>query len=312
MAREGLNMADQLEIPCLHQPVILLGMHRSGTTMVAKLLDELGLFLGAQVQGDHEAVYFLELNDLLFKNVNATWDHPAGMLSFLPHEAAVEMSVRCLRGDLLSRGIRRFLGLKNTLQYRSIESFGRPWGWKDPRNVFTLPLWLRLFPQARFINIVRNGIDVAGSLMVRERKLLKGRQEKFQQRYNRPSTRSKLKRAGYRGSARCLSIEGGFALWEEYVARAEQVLEGPGNPHVTVVYEQFLQSPQSHLRKLADFCLLTGVSDEAIAHACKAVNAGRGRAFLNDPELSRFYQTVKDNPWMVRYGYGSLDSPGGG
>jgi len=299
-------MANPLEIPCLHQPIILLGMHRSGTTMIAQLLDELGLFLGAQVQGDHEAVYFLELNDLLFKNVNATWDYPAGVLAFLPQEAAVRMSVRCLRGDLLSRSMRRFLGLKNSVQYRSIEALGRPWGWKDPRNVFTLPLWLRLFPGARIINIVRNGIDVANSLRVRERKLLKGRQAKFEQRYNRPSTRSKLQRAGYRGSARCLSIEGGFSLWQEYVARAEQVLKGLPNPQMTVVYERFLKSPQSHLRKLVDFCQLPEVSDAAINQSCEAVNASRGRAFLNDPELNEFYQSVRGNPWMVRYGYGEL------
>lgn len=299
-------MEEPLAIACTVDPVILLGMHRSGTTMIARLLDELGLFLGAKVQGDHEAVYFLELNDLLFKNVNATWDHPAGMLAFLQHEAATRMSVRCLRGDLLSRSMRRFLGLKNAMQYRSIEAFGGPWGWKDPRNVFTLPLWLELFPGARIINIVRNGIDVAASLMVRERKLLKGRQQKFDQRYNRPSTRSRLRRAGYRGSARCLSIEGGFSLWEEYVGRAERVMEGLSNPHVTVVYEQFLEDPRSHLRQLVDFCKLPNATDQSIAKSCKSVNAGRGRAFLNDPELDRFYQMVRANPWMVRYGYGEL------
>ncbi|MCC6422873.1 MAG: sulfotransferase [Phycisphaerales bacterium] len=299
-------MAEPPAIACAVDPVILLGMHRSGTTMIAQLLDELGLFLGAKVQGDHEAIYFLELNDLLFKNVNATWDHPAGFLAFLPHESAVEMSVRCLRGDLLSRSARRFMGLKNSVQYRSIDALGRPWGWKDPRNVFTLPLWLKLFPKAKIINIVRNGIDVASSLMVRERKLLQGRQAKFDQRYNRTSTRSRLQRAGYRGSARCLSIEGGFSLWEEYVGRAERVMEGLPNPQVTVVYERFLEKPKKHLRQLVDFCQLPTVSDQAIAKSCQSVNAGRGLAFLNDPELNRFYQSVRTDPLMVRYGYDGL------
>lgn len=299
-------MVESPAIACTVDPVILLGMHRSGTTMIAQLLDELGLFLGAKVQGDHEAIYFLEINDLLFRNVNATWDHPAGMLAFLPHEPAVEMSVWCLRGDLLSRSARRFMGLKNSVQYRSIDALGRPWGWKDPRNVFTLPLWLKLFPKARIINIVRNGIDVASSLMVRERKLLQGRREKFDQRFNRASTRSKLQRAGYRGSARCLTVEGGFSLWEEYVQRAERVLEGLPNPHVTVVYERFLEDPKKHLRQLADFCQLPKASDKTIDKVCQSVNSGRSRAFLNDPELSRFYQSVRTHPWMVRYGYDKL------
>lgn len=32
------------------------------------------------------------------------------------------------------------------------------WGWKDPRNVYTLGLWLIQFPNARVIHIIRSGI----------------------------------------------------------------------------------------------------------------------------------------------------------
>ena len=67
------------------------------------------------------------------------------------------MNVLCIAG---------FLGWKRYLAYRSLERFDQPWGWKDPRNVFTLPLWLRVFPEAKIIYIVRNGVDVAASLLV--------------------------------------------------------------------------------------------------------------------------------------------------
>jgi len=50
-----------------HQPVILLGMHRSGTSLVARLLDELGLFQGAELQDDHESTHFLAVNELLLE-----------------------------------------------------------------------------------------------------------------------------------------------------------------------------------------------------------------------------------------------------
>ena len=30
------------------QPIIILGMHRSGTTMITKMLENLGLFVGAE------------------------------------------------------------------------------------------------------------------------------------------------------------------------------------------------------------------------------------------------------------------------
>src|SRR5213078_1316124 len=96
------------------------------------------------------------------------------VVSFLEEGDAVEMSARCVREDLLSRGGggTRSMGWKRVMKYKSIDRYDRPWGWKDPRTVFTLPLWLQLFPKAKIINIVRNGVDVASSLSVREQKML--------------------------------------------------------------------------------------------------------------------------------------------
>ncbi len=44
------------------------------------------------------------------------------------------------------------------------------WGWKDPRNTFTLPMWLGLFPRARVIHIHRQQKDVVKSLQQRNHK----------------------------------------------------------------------------------------------------------------------------------------------
>lgn len=282
-------------------------MHRSGTTMVAQLLDELGLFLGAKVQSDHEALYFLETNDLLLNNVNAAWDNPEPFLSFLEQPTAVDMSLRCLRGDLTSRPLRRFLGLKRYFKARSIERFDQPWGWKDPRNVYTLPLWLKLFPQARIINILRNGVDVAASLIKRERVMLQSRQKHFSRRYSRLSSRSKLERAGYRGSSRCLTPAGAFELWNLYTTRAQAVLQDLPNAQTTIIYEEFLQDPTSHLHSLIEFCQLPGVTPQAIDQAASKVNTSRSTAFLKDPELRAFYQTVRNVPAMKQYHYDQLD-----
>ncbi len=32
----------------------------------------------------------------------------------------------------------------------------KAWGWKDPRNTFTLPMWLSIFPKARVLHVLRN------------------------------------------------------------------------------------------------------------------------------------------------------------
>ncbi|CAN5387660.1 hypothetical protein BH10PLA1_BH10PLA1_03720 [soil metagenome] len=284
------------------QPIIILGMHRSGTTMVTELLDQLGLFVGTQVQGDHEATYFLSLNDKLLRRVNAAWDNPAPFRAFLASADAVEITTRCLRAEMLSSRIRQFLGLGTYLKYRSIEKFDKPWGWKDPRTVFTLPLWLKLFPEAKIVNVIRHGVDVASSLRVREQKALAARLKDVDRRLGRRSSKSKLDLAAYRGSARCLELAGGFALWEEHVAEAEKNLWDISNPVLTVRFEDFLADPEKQLTELASFCELHP-SAEQISAAVPAIDASRGNAWKKDPAMRLFCESVHETRWMRKYGY---------
>ena len=47
------------------QPVIIMGMHRSGTTMLASLLEQLGLFIGTKKQENDESL-FLQVEEGLY------------------------------------------------------------------------------------------------------------------------------------------------------------------------------------------------------------------------------------------------------
>jgi hypothetical protein len=285
-----------LPLKVARQPVIVLGMHRSGTSMISELLNELGLFVGQQLQDDHESTFFLDLNEQIMNRVSAAWDRPMPVLDFLACEEAARMTAEALAADLSSRRIKGFL------KHGSLEKLNDPWGWKDPRTVFTLPLWLRLFPDAKLVYIVRHGIDVAKSLMVRETKLLALRSRRFDERMKKLSLRSCLERAGYKGSPRCLSLRGGFELWEEYVQHADAILSSLKNPVLTLRYEDILANPGQHLPDLARFCELNA-KPEAITDAAKQINGSRALAFTNDPESAAFYETVKQNPWMQKYRY---------
>ena len=286
------------------QPVILLGMHRSGTAMVARLLDQLGLFQGNELQEDHESVWFLEINDVLLERVNAAWDNPAPIRALLANPAAFDLTVRCLEADLSSKLSRQFLGMRRGLEFGSLPKFNRPWGWKDPRTIFTLPLWLRLFPQAKLLYIVRNGVDVAKSLMARETRELTRRIEEFEGK-EAIGKRSKLQRAGFKGSARCLTLEGGFSLWEEYVAEAERALADAPNARTIIQYESFLADPAGQLPELAKFCGIESGQD-AIRKAIERVqvNPARANAFASDPAVATFHESVRASQWMRHYGYG--------
>jgi hypothetical protein len=289
-------MPSLLPLKVARQPVIILGMHRSGTSMISELLDQLGLFVGRQLQDDHESTFFLDVNDQLMNRVSAAWDWPRPILDFLVCDEAVRMTAEALAADLASRRIKRFM------KRGSLKTFDKPWGWKDPRTVFTLPLWLKLFPEARLVYIIRNGIDVARSLMVRENKLLALRTKRFDERMKKFSLRSCLERAGYKGSARCLTLQGGFDLWEEYVAQADAILAGLGNPILSLRYEDILANPAEHLPALARFCELNP-TPEAIANAARQIDGSRALAFTGDPKSAAFYETVKSNAWMRKYSY---------
>ena len=290
-------------INVLRQPVILLGMHRSGTSLVARVLDELGLFQGHELQENHESTYFLGVNDTLLKRAGASWDHPGVFREFLKNAEALAHTLRCLRDDLSSgRRISGYLGTAWLPQHRTLSKLDKPWGWKDPRTVFTLPLWLRLFPGARVVYVSRNGVDVAASLRARELKELARRGKEYGKKARQLSSHSMLERAGFKGSARCLTLEGAFALWEEYVAEAEAALAAVSNERLVLNYEQFLADAKGQLPGLAKFCGLTAPADAA-GRAAACVNPGRANAFLDDPELNAFYQKVRGSDWMRRYGY---------
>jgi hypothetical protein len=286
------------------QPVILLGMHRSGTAMIARLLDELGLFQGSELQDDHESTWFLDINDILLERVNAAWDWPGPIREFLADPAAFDLTARCLEADFSSKLTRQFLGMRRGLEFGSLLKFNRPWGWKDPRTIFTLPLWRRLFPEAKFVYIVRNGVDVAKSLRARETRELERRISEFDSK--KPyGDHSKLLRAGFKGSARCLTLDGSFSLWEEYVAEAERAMAQAANARLIVRYESFLADPAGQLPELARFCgIESGEQAVQKAIARVRVDPARANAFSSDPTVAAFHEHVRASRWMVHYGYG--------
>lgn len=140
--------------------VCIAGMHRSGTSMIAKLLSLCGVYLGGEgdlmspdnynAAGYWENLEFVEINSSLLSHFNGTWSlPPAPDISFdLIH--IPESLTRKAQGL-----IRRFEG----------KSF---WGWKDPRNSITLPFWQQLIPNLKIIVCLRNPLEVAQSLSNRD------------------------------------------------------------------------------------------------------------------------------------------------
>jgi hypothetical protein len=135
-------------------PVAVVGMHRSGTSMVSALLHHAGFYLGPEDElmpatpdnqdGYWENLRFFELNEEILGALGGGWDEPpAPLVVNDPALAAMRVKAETLSADFEPH---------------------RPWAWKDPRTTLLLPFWLELFPGLRVVGCVRNPLEVALSL----------------------------------------------------------------------------------------------------------------------------------------------------
>jgi hypothetical protein len=137
-------------------PILITGMHRTGTSMVAKALHLAGLYLGRErdlieaapdnPSGFYEHVSFVRLNDDLLAATGGAWDHPPPAPPMAVDDPRVE------------RFGERARGLVSEL------AIVPHWGWKDPRTSLTIRFWLDLVPELRVITCVRHPLEVALSL----------------------------------------------------------------------------------------------------------------------------------------------------
>jgi GT2 family glycosyltransferase/glycosyltransferase involved in cell wall biosynthesis len=136
-------------------PVAIAGMHRSGTSMIARMLNLCGLYLGDQKdlmpaaidnsEGFWENIYFVEINEKILSGLKGGWDAPpVGELDWEISE--------------LNLHRKNAAHLVNNMNRHTI------WGWKDPRNSLTFPFWQQLIPDLKVVACVRNPYEVALSL----------------------------------------------------------------------------------------------------------------------------------------------------
>jgi hypothetical protein len=130
-------------------PVIITGMHRSATSLLASMFHRAGLHLGdrllmpsrANRPGYFEDRDFIDLHEAFLKHLGTTM--------YLPTPP---------RGILGPEHRERAESLLADRRHRPA------WGWKDPRTCLFLDFWHQLAPDARFVFVVRRPAEVADSL----------------------------------------------------------------------------------------------------------------------------------------------------
>lgn len=278
------------------QPLIIAGMHRSGTSVLASVLNELGLFTGARLEENHEATFFLSLNNWLLRQAGAAWDHPEPFEAFLRYSDLVDARAAQLARILTTPRAAEYLGVARYLRHRDVAKLNVPWGWKDPRNTYTIPVWLKLFPEAKLLVIHRHGADVASSLTIRA------------QRLRRELAASPLTMGGWHlrlpvsnnSFSRCLDIEESMRLWERYCATADRHAEALGTRALILKYEEFLASPARELRRVVAFAGLAS-SDEAIERAEQKLIPEKAFKYRESSAMVSFAE--RHRPRLEAFGY---------
>jgi hypothetical protein len=140
--------------------VLVIGMHRSGTSALTGALEAAGLFLGppsavAPTERDNPEGYFelypvAKLNDEILAHLGGAWDRPPALPERWFADPGVEGFVH-RASDVVASSFR-----------------GRQFVLKDPRMTLILPLWRRaLLDHCCAIVIVRDPVAVAWSLALR-------------------------------------------------------------------------------------------------------------------------------------------------
>lgn len=278
-------------------PVIILGMHRSGTTMITKMLENLGLFVGDKKEINHEALFFWKINNWIFDIHTATAEKPYNLRYKNP--ACEQVILEALEHFVQANMRKEYLG-KLTSRYLSIKNLDIPYGWKDPKNTYTIDFWAKLFPNPKVIHIYRNPIDVVSSYIERDLIL----KNKFEWNWKKKLKRDFLISKNFHENFRLTNIEEGYNLWEEYVLKALSLQKEYPN-YLLLKYEDFLEQPKPYLQQLTTFAGLNP-TDAQLENEIKTIRSHRSYAFLNNPEYVKIYNKLKTNSIMQQLGYSNL------
>jgi hypothetical protein len=144
--------------------IVVVGMHRSGTSAVSGLLDELGVFMGKNLfapqkdvneKGFFENAKVVDINDSLFDALLGSWDDPFSY-NFELKYPDVYRDFELTTKKFLSK------------EYASYDL----WGMKDPRTSLHLPFWDEMIISSNtlpcYLMMLRNPLEVVASIVKRD------------------------------------------------------------------------------------------------------------------------------------------------
>jgi len=150
-------MSENKERPIV---ICVLGMHRSGTSMLMRLLNICGVYIGEKDElypdltgnekGHWESQEVLDINNKILKIFKGSYENPPNFSDGWEADPRLE-KLKIRAKEFIAK-----MNDKNEI-----------WGFKDPRTCLTLPFWKKLIPNMIYVIPIRKSMEIAMSLKKR-------------------------------------------------------------------------------------------------------------------------------------------------
>ncbi len=238
------------------QAVCVLGMHRSGTSITAQVLQLLGVDMGdreeLELGGSDNPEGFWErriihsIHERIIETLKSSWDTTVKLPQDWPHFDAIAPF-----REELAEFVKTNFGASPL------------WAWKDPRTALMLPLWRDILSQSgvdlKCLIIVRHPLEVARSLERRNR----------------------------------FSVEYSLAVWLNY--NLSIIENTSGLARTLIAYDDFLTDWQGCLQRSFEQLSLswTGDDEHTKRAANDAVKAGMRHSRYNTSDFSAYHPAIR-------------------
>ena len=242
--------------------ILLVGMHRSGTSLLGSLLPPLGVAVPGELlggdahnpEGYHERADITALQEQLLMDLGRWWPGASGTLALPDNWLELACSLRArqaLRSILRSE------------QERQLSV----WAIKDPRTSLLLPLWRAVCAELelplRLVHAIRSPREVVASLLHRD------------------------------GAAAGMTARRAWQLWQHHNAAVRR--DGAGLPRLEVHYSRwFGPGATEQLRELSWFCRGQMQTEEQCQNALGQIHPQHRRSRSHRQQTRRLWRRLDE------------------
>ena len=236
-----------------NSPIIITGIHRSGTSLLSEIFENEDIFFGKNKDVNNESIFFQNINKWIMSSYGFSWDNPE-LISCNLDDERCKMLLYKINLTINSRLNYKYFGYKSLLLKKNFLKLNFNWGWKDPRNIFTIPFWMDIFPDSKIVIVLRHPFDVVNSLIKRNRLLLKKDIERKNSLFSFVLL-SSLNINNYSNLSSSLNtFEDGMKIYNSYFKQIEYIkLKFPNNIFI-VKYEDIILKKNDSIKEILKFC----------------------------------------------------------